>query len=81
MARGMHSLVRLGIEQDIFLPQTYMVPQLDVETEVDVEVLVMIVVEDAVGLPRLPPFLLEVNPGVVDDAVIVGIEQNGAKRD
>ena len=59
---------------------TYLVPVLDVEAEVDVEVLVVVVVEDAVGLPGLPPAALEVDPGVVDDPVVVGVQEDGAER-
>ena len=56
----------------------HLVPQLDVEAEVDVEVLVVVIVEDAVRLPGLPPEALEVDPGVVNDAVVVGVHQDRA---
>lgn len=52
---------------------THLVPQCAVEAEVDMEVLVVVVVEDAVRLPRLPPVGLEVDAGVVDDAVVVEV--------
>ena len=35
------------------------VPELNVEAEVDMEVLVMVVVEDTVRLPGLPPLFLK----------------------
>ena len=59
---------------------TCLVPELDVEPEVDVEVLVVVVVEHGVGLPRLPPLPLEGDAGVVDDAVVVGVQQDHAVR-
>ena len=37
-----------------------LVPVLHVEPEVDMKVLVVVVVEDAVRLPRLPPLLLNI---------------------
>ena len=40
------------------------------------EVLVVVVVEDAVRLPGLPPESLEGDPGVVNDAVIVNVEEH-----
>jgi hypothetical protein len=58
----------------------HLVPELDVEAEVDMEVLVVVVVEDAVGLPGLPPLPLEVDSGVVDDAVVVSVQQDCAVR-
>ena len=39
----------------------------------------VVVVEDAVWLPGLPPATLEVDPGVVNDAVVVGVQQDGAE--
>ena len=59
---------------------THNVPVFDVEAEVDVEVLVVVVVEDAVGLPRLPEVSLEGDAGVVDDPVVVGVQQNHGER-
>lgn len=57
-------------------PLSHLVPVLDVESEVDVKVLVVVVVEDAVRLPGLPEGPLEVDPGVVDDAVVIGVEED-----
>lgn len=74
------------------------VPELDIETEVDLntesivlfvqkasklshmEVLVVVVMEDAVWLPRLPPESLEGDPRVVNDAVIVDVEEHHAVK-
>ena len=36
-----------------------MIPEFDIEAKVDMEVLMMIIVEDAVWLPGLPPERLE----------------------
>lgn len=49
------------------------IPNFAVKSEVDMEVLVVVVMEDTVGLPRLPPLSLEVDPGVVDDAVVIQV--------
>lgn len=40
----------------------------------------MVVVEDAVRLPRLPEVPLERDAGVVDDAVVVGVDQHHGER-
>ena len=40
------------------------IPVLDVEAKVDMEVLMVIVVEDAVWLPRLPPQSLKIFVGI-----------------
>ena len=40
----------------------------------------MVVVEDAVRLPRLPEVPLERDAGVVDDAVVVDVRQGDAVR-
>jgi hypothetical protein len=53
-----------------------MVPELNVEPKVDVEVLVVVVVEDTVGLPGLPPVTLEVNSGMVDNPVVVRVHHD-----
>ena len=39
----------------------------------------VIVVEDAVRLPGLPPAALEVDPGVVDHPVVVRVQEDRAK--
>ena len=59
---------------------TNLIPELDVEAEVDVEVLVVVVVEDGVRLPRLPPLPLEGDAGVVEDAVVVRVHEDRAER-
>lgn len=52
----------------------HLVPDEYVEAEVDVEVLVMVVMEDGVRLPGLPPKRLEVDSRVVNDAVVIRVE-------
>ena len=42
------------------------------------KVLVMVVMEDAVRLPRLPPERLKGDPGVVNNAMIVNVEEHRA---
>ena len=63
----------------LFSRATDLVPELDVEAEVDVKVLVVVVVEDGVRLPRLPPLPLEGDTGVVEDAVVVRVHQDRAE--
>lgn len=52
---------------------SYLVPIFDVEAEVDVEVLMMVVVEDAVWLPRLPPLSFEVDARMIEDTVEIDV--------
>lgn len=52
------------------------IPDFHVEPEVDMEVLMVIVVEDAIWLPWLPPVGLEVDAGMVDDAMVVQVSQD-----
>jgi len=52
----------------------YLIPYLDVETKIDMEELVMLVVEVGIGLPGLPPLRLEVDTGVVDYAMVIGVD-------
>jgi len=49
------------------------VPVLNVESKVDMEVLVVIVMENTVRLPGLPPGSFESDPGVVNDSVVIGV--------
>ena len=48
---------------------TYFVPKLNIETEINVEILMMVVMKDAVRLPGLPPMSLECNARVVNYAM------------
>lgn len=59
----------------------YLVPVFNVESEIDVKVLVVVVVEDAVRLPWLPPVGLEIDSRMVDNAVVVGVEQQDRDGD
>lgn len=52
------------------------VPVFNVESKVDVKILVMIVVEDAVGLPWLPPLTLKGDSGMVDYSMVVDVHQH-----
>ena len=45
------------------------------------EILMMIVVEDTVGLPRLLPVTLEVDSGMVNDSVVIDVDQAQAECD
>jgi len=55
-----------------------MVPVFNVKAEVDMEILVVVIMEDTVWLPGLPPQRLESDTRVVNDAVIINIEQHEA---
>lgn len=50
---------------------TNLIPDVHVESEVHVEILMMIIMENGVWLPWLPPLGLEVDSRVVDDAMVV----------
>jgi len=36
----------------------------------------MVIVENGIGLPGLPPVSLEVDSGMIDDAVVVGVQSD-----
>ena len=63
-----------------FFSMRYLIPILDVETKVDVKVLVMVVVKYAVWLPGLPPLALEGNARVIDDPMVIDVQQHQAVR-
>jgi len=54
----------------------YLVPVFNVESKVDMEVLVMVVVENAVWLPGLPPLALESDAGVINDPMVINVQQH-----
>jgi hypothetical protein len=56
------------------------VPKLNIETEINVEILMMVVMKDAVRLPGLPPMSLESNARVVNYAMVISIQQYGHER-
>ena len=58
--------------------KSYLIPIFNVKAKVYVEVLVVIVVKNAVRLPWLPPVRLERDARVVDDAVIVNVRHQSA---
>jgi len=53
-----------------------LVPILDVESEVDMEILVVIVVKYAVWLPGLPPFPLEGDARMINYSVVIDVHQH-----
>ena len=59
---------------------TYFVPKLNIETKINVEILMMVVMKDAVRLPGLPPVSLECNARVVNYAMVISIQQYGHER-
>jgi len=56
-----------------------LIPELNIKGKVDMEILMMVVMEDTIRLPRLPPVSLEVDTGVVDDTMVVQIHQYSTK--
>ena len=61
-------------------PSADLVPIDDVEAEVDVRVLVVVVVEYAARLPRLPPVRFESDSRVVQDRVAVVVRHDSNQR-
>lgn len=57
----------------------YPIPELDVEAKVDVSVLMMVVVEDCVWLPGLPPVCLKCDARVVENCVVVCVQTDSVK--
>ena len=56
------------------LQLAYFVPVFDIEAKINVEVLMVIVMEDAIRLPRLPPMTLEGDAGMINDAMVIGVQ-------
>lgn len=58
---------------------TYDIPKVNVKSEIDMEILMMVVMKYGVRLPGLPPKRLEINTRMVDDSVIVSIQGNNVE--
>ena len=58
----------------------YLIPKFDIESKIDMEVLMMIVVENAIWLPRLPPVLFESDARMINDSMVIRIDHHGRKR-
>lgn len=56
------------------------VPVVNIESKIDVKVLMMIVMEDCIRLPWLPPEGLEINTGVTQNPMTVSIDHNDVER-
>lgn len=56
-----------------------LIPDFNVEAKVNVEILVMVVVEDAIRLPWLPPVGLEVNSRMINNAMVINVDQDRHK--
>lgn len=52
----------------------YLIPQRHVKAEIHVKVLMMVIMEYGVRLPRLPPIRLKCDARVIDDPVIVCVQ-------
>ena len=52
---------------------SYLVPIFNVEAKVNVEVLMVVIVEDAVWLPWLPPLSFEIDTRMVEDTIAVDV--------
>lgn len=66
-----------------FLIQTHftdLVPHKAIKSVIDVTVLMVVVVEHAIRLPRLPPLSLESDSRVLHDTVIVRVKSQSVKR-
>ena len=59
--------------------RTYLVPIFNVEAKVNMEVLMMVVMENTIRLPRLPPGPLESYSRMVNDTMVIGIQKNKGK--
>ena len=59
---------------------TYFVPKFNIETKINVKILMMVVMKDTVRLPWLPPLTLESNARMVNYAMVISIQQYRHKR-
>ena len=59
--------------------RTYLVPIFNVKAKVNMEVLVMVVMENTIRLPRLPPGPLESYSRMINDTMVIGIQKNKGK--
>ena len=57
----------------------YLVPIFNVEAKINMEVLVMVVMENTIRLPRLPPGPLESYSRMINDTMVIGIQKNKGK--
>ena len=57
----------------------YLVPIFNVEAKINMEVLMMVVMENTIRLPRLPPGPLECYSRMVNDTMVIGIQKNKGK--
>ena len=65
--------------EKFFSPAFYLIPKFDIESKIDMEVLMMIVVENAIWLPRLPKGLFESDARVINDSMVIRINHDGRK--
>ncbi len=52
---------------------TYLVPIFDIESKIDMEVLMVIVMEDTIRLPWLPPMSLKCDTGMIYEAMVIRV--------
>ena len=60
--------------------KAYLIPELDIESKINVEILMMIIMKDAIRLPRLPPIMLKSNSWVVNDPMVISVHHDETKR-
>lgn len=59
---------------------THHIPDINIESEIDVSVLMMVIMENSIGLPWLPPLRFECDARVTDNSVIICVQQNSIKK-
>lgn len=57
----------------------YLVPDKHVESIVYMEILMMIIMENSVRLPGLPPLCFECDSRMVNDAMVVSVHENSVE--
>lgn len=59
---------------------THLIPEINIKSEIDVRVLMMVIMENCIRLPWLPPLRLEGDARVIDNSMIIGVQQNSIKE-
>ena len=60
--------------------KTNLIPEFDIKPEINMKVLMVIVVKDAIRLPWLPPIMLKGNPRMINDPMIICVHHDESKR-
>ena len=66
------------VQRESFL-YIYLIPKFDIESKIDMKVLMMIVVENAIWLPWLPKGLFESDARMINDSMVICVDHHSRK--